>query len=239
VLQASLLPPHLPTIDGLDIAACYRAGAADVGGDFYDIFPVQPGQWGLVIGDVCGRGPEAATRTALTRYTVRSVASAAPRAPAEVLALLNQALLADDPEGRFCTAVVGRVTPGADGTVAVDLASGGHPPALVARADGSIEELEAFGPILGIVAEVAFVPLRATLEPGDVLVLYTDGLVEARARGRFFGAERVARLAAEHRKGGAGAVAGALDRASAEFAGEGVVDDVAILALGVPGLTAG
>ncbi len=193
-LQSSLLPRRLPEVPGLEIAVRFHAGdlGLNVGGDFYDVFALPGGAWGFVIGDVCGHGAEAAAVTALTRHTVRAVARLG-HAPAEVLALLNDALLHSEYE-RFCTAIFGRLEPGEGGT-RVWLASGGHLPPLIRRRDGRVDPLSDHGPLLGVFAEADFPETSAELTPGDALVLYTDGLVERNAH--LIGEEHLPRLVAE------------------------------------------
>ncbi|HZI37001.1 MAG TPA: GAF domain-containing SpoIIE family protein phosphatase, partial [Acidimicrobiia bacterium] len=155
-LSASLLPPLLPNITGLDAAARYRPSGAGVsgrgnlvGGDFYDLFEVADGRFGLLLGDVSGVGPEAAALTGVARYTVRAVAEA-EEAPSAVLARLNEALLRLGSD-RFLTAVYATLEPKPDGVVPVVLCSGGHPPAFVLRDDESVEVLDrAGGMLLGV-----------------------------------------------------------------------------------------
>lgn len=196
-LQQSLLPPRLPEVPGVEVAARYRpAGEGiDVGGDFYDLFAVDGG-WGLLIGDVCGKGPEAAALTALTRYTVRAAAPGNPH-PRDVLATLNAAILHQRADGRFCTAIFARleVSP----RRRLRLSNGGHPPALCLRANGEIETLPAKGDLLGIYPDPRLVDHEVELEPGDTLVLYTDGVTEAQAPDRILQSGHLAQVLAEHR----------------------------------------
>ena len=148
-LQQSLLPPDLPAIPGLELGAHYHAGTELVGGDFYDVFALGEDSWGVVLGDVCGSGPEAASQTALTRHTVRTAAMF-DTDPATVLQTLNVALLRSG-STRFTTAAFLRVLAADDReTVDVSVASAGHPPALIRRHDGSVEEASASGPLLGV-----------------------------------------------------------------------------------------
>jgi serine phosphatase RsbU (regulator of sigma subunit) len=179
-LQASLLPRGLPEIPGLQLVGRYRAAAEgqDVGGDFYDAFEIADGRFGIAIGDVCGKGPEAAALTALARYTIRAVAE---RGPAAVLTLLNTSVLRDvDAGDRFLTALFAEVSQSAAG-VEIEIAVAGHPPPLVRRADGEVERIEASGPLVGVVPAAEFATTRVVLAPGDRMLLYTDGLTDARA----------------------------------------------------------
>ena len=188
-LQASLLPPVLPAIAAATVAALYEpASASEVGGDFYDVFEVGPTRWALVIGDVSGKGPEAAAITALARHTIRA-AFLASSDPADVLATLNRAMfvgLAGAAPLQHCTVGVALVRRTADGH-AVTLAAAGHPAPLLVR-EGAVEECsEAGGPPVGWHAEPAFGTAEVQLHPGDGLVLYTDGFSEARSDGGMLG----------------------------------------------------
>ncbi len=228
-LQRSLLPPALPAIPGAELAACYRPGVGDIGGDFYDVFALRGDTWGVVLGDVSGRGTEAAALTALARHAVRGAAMAVRR-PAQVLAVLNQALVEEPELDRFCTAVFARLKPDRDG-LQLTLARAGHPFPLLVRADGAVVALHPPGDLLGVRSEAELVDDIVGLDPGDVLVLYTDGLTECRGpRGRF-GSERLRRLLARHAGARATEVVAALEAAIADHAGGPVGDDVAILAV--------
>jgi PAS domain S-box-containing protein len=195
-LQQSLLPPQLPEVPGLDIAAGYRpAGEGiDVGGDFYDMFALE-GAWALLIGDVCGKGPEAAALTALTRYTIRAAAPGSER-PSEVLAILNDAILRQRDDSRFCTAIFARLE--ASPRLRLHLANGGHPPGLRRRRDGEIEKLPATGDLLGVFTDPRLPDQVLELEPGDTLVFYTDGVTEAQAPDRILRTRDLAGVLDEH-----------------------------------------
>ncbi|MFI0895764.1 PP2C family protein-serine/threonine phosphatase [Streptomyces sp. NPDC020983] len=240
VLQQSLLPGVLPAIPGVETAAHYRTASPDqLGGDFYDVFAIGGERFAFFLGDVCGKGPEAAAVTSLTRYTLRAAALHAAD-PVAALTTLNTVLherySAGDP--RYCTAVFGILTPDPEnGRLTVELASGGHPPVLVLRGDGRAEYLRTPGGLLvGILPEAPFTTAGCVLEAGDTLVAYTDGLTEARTgadRAGLYGDEALLAFAAEH----AGhspqelvqALSGLLDSL-----GDGLDDDTALLALGVP-----
>lgn len=226
-LRRSLLPPSLPRIPGVDLEVLYRPGQFELSGDFYDVFPLTEG-WGAVIGDVCGKGAAAAALTALARHTVRAAAMMCEE-PAEVLEVLNQALL-DDGDNRFCTAIHLRLAP-VDDALEVRVVSGGHPPALVRRASGEVTEVSAHGRLIGVFDRVDAVETTVDLDPGDLLVLYTDGVPEARTRGQVFGEQRLREtLASPVASTPAGAVA-AVEAALAAFAPDGLGDDVALLAI--------
>jgi len=178
-LQTSLLPPCLPAIPGLEIAALFRpAGGAEVGGDFYDLFPVTTRTWGCVIGDVCGKGPLAASRSALARYSIRGAAVHGD-SPAATLQRVNQALLAGGnlDEDSFCTLVLALIDP-SDHGFRIRLAVGGHPLPTLLRADGTVTAIGRPGTIVGSLGDTEFFDDEVLVEPGDTFVLVTDGLLE-------------------------------------------------------------
>ena len=193
-LQASLLPPHLPEIPGAELAAVYRPAASglDVGGDFYDVFDVAEGQWFLVVGDVCGKGAEAAAITALARYTIRA-AAVRRQSPRSLLRMLNDAMLRQGTDGRFCTIACIHLdltrTP-----ARVTVACGGHPAPLVLRTDGSVDDIGTPGTLLGLLEDPDLDDRSAELRPGEVLVAYTDGLTDAAAPERTWSDDDVARV---------------------------------------------
>ena len=236
-LQQSLLPPLLPQIPGMEIAARYRATGAGnlVGGDFYDVFQDGDGHWAIVVGDVAGIGAEAAAITGLARYTVRAVAMHEFR-PSGVLRALNDAIVRQRPDERFCTAVYLRIEPQPDGARVV-LSCGGHPPPVVARADGEVEVLEsALGNLLGLFEEVHLTDAAARLRPGDAVVLYTDGVIEARRPdGSLFGQERLLELVRRHAGAPAETMARRIEAAVLADHPDRPSDDVAIVVLRVTG----
>jgi serine phosphatase RsbU (regulator of sigma subunit) len=182
-LQESLLPPRLPQVPGLDIAARYVAGGTgvEVLGDFYDVFPSVRGGWGMVVGDVCGKGVPAAKSTALARYTLRAEAHRQDR-PSLILAALNQALLGwltEDP--RFLTAIYASARPTPAGA-SVQISSAGHPLALIRRAKGRVQEFGRPGTLLGLLPDPELHDSQTSLRTGDSLILFTDGVTEARNR---------------------------------------------------------
>jgi PAS domain S-box-containing protein len=225
-LQASLLPRELPEIPGVDLAARYLAAGEgnEVGGDFYDCFETGAGDWALVIGDVCGKGAEAAALTALARYTVRA-AALQTRSPSAILRRLNDALLRDRVDFRFCTVLYVSLTP-QEGRVAACLSAGGHPLPLVLRADGTVETAGAPGSLLGVVDPPELAEQRLELWPGDALVLFTDGVTEA---DRAAGPERLAMQLAGWRDFGAADIAEAVERGALDVQGGSARDDVAVL----------
>jgi serine phosphatase RsbU (regulator of sigma subunit)/anti-sigma regulatory factor (Ser/Thr protein kinase) len=238
-LQAALLPPRLPEIDGLDLGARYLAGSAhtEVGGDFYDVFPLYGNRHLVVLGDVCGRGVEAATTALLIRHVVRS-AAVNLRIPAAILAHVNDVLcrhneLSPDADPRFATAVVAVVHPRPDGSVAIHLAVAGHPLPLLRRPDGEVRTVGVPGCLLGITDAAGFHDHALVLTPGDALVCYTDGVTERRDGNVFFGEARLATLLAGT-PGEADALAGAVESAVAGFAVDEPSDDLAVLVLRAP-----
>jgi PAS domain S-box-containing protein len=197
VLQRSLLPPHLPEIPGVEVGAEYLpvGETNDVGGDFYDLINTVEDGWLCAIGDVRGKGVEAASVTALARYTIRAVTLKDDR-PSEVLAALNEAMLRQLPEDRFCTAACVRLEP-QDGSVGVgvDVSRAGHPPPLLVRSGGTVEEVGCSGRVLGVFPDAELRDTSLRLMPGEALVLYTDGVTEARSPdGDFFGEGRLRHL---------------------------------------------
>jgi serine phosphatase RsbU (regulator of sigma subunit) len=231
VLQETLLPPLLPPIPGVDVAARYRpTGSGNlVGGDFYDVFATGPTTWDAVLGDVSGVGPEAAALTGIARYTIRAVARDEP--PAAVLDALNDALNNQRTGDRFCSAVYLRLEPSAGG-VDVTLANGGHPPALVLRDDGRVEAIDQEpGLLLGLFPETGVVDQHFRLEPGDAVVLYTDGVIEARhpETGEQLGDERLVDLLARCAGRTADGIARRLELAVIDHQAGQTLDDVAIV----------
>ena len=175
-LQRALLPPGLPEVPGLSVAVRYwPAGASDVGGDFYDVFPVREGTWAVVIGDVCGTGPDPAAVTGIVRHTIRAAAKHGHDHPA-VLDWVNLAVR-ESQRGLFCTAAYATVEPDGDGFTLVST-TGGHPLPVVVRADGTTEAIGAPGTLLGVLPEIRNEVVETRLGPGDVVVLYTDGVTD-------------------------------------------------------------
>ncbi|MFG2460378.1 PP2C family protein-serine/threonine phosphatase [Streptomyces sp. NPDC048523] len=241
VLQQSLLPDTLPPVPGVQTAAHYHTASPDrLGGDFYDVFPLDGKRFGFFLGDVCGKGPQAAALTSLTRYTLRAAALHDPD-PVSALTILNTALherYAGSGDPRYCTAVFGTLEPDPEtGQLAVHLAAGGHPPVIVARADGTADFLPTPGGLLvGILPSARFADARTVLGPGDTLLLYTDGLTEARTgqdRTGLYGDEALLAFVTAHAGKPPQALIQALTGLLDSF-GDGLDDDTALLAIGVP-----
>jgi PAS domain S-box-containing protein len=179
-LQRSLLPRRLPELPGLEVATFYQpAGATrtEVGGDFYDVFTAGEGAWGVVVGDVCGKGVEAAALTGMARHTIRASAIR-EHSPCAALEDLNDVMLREDGE-RFCTVALARIEVN-ERDVALTVACGGHPPPFVLRRRGKLETVGAPGTLLGVFDKIAIEDRSARLKPGDLVVFYTDGLIDAR-----------------------------------------------------------
>ncbi|HEY0516497.1 MAG TPA: GAF domain-containing SpoIIE family protein phosphatase [Solirubrobacteraceae bacterium] len=234
-LRRSLMPEALPRIDGLELDGYFRpmGAGSEVGGDFYDVFEDRDGCW-LVVGDVCGKGAEAAVLTAFLRHTTVAYARDGS-SPADVLSRVNRAMLEKDFEGRFATAVLARLEYGSQG-IRVTIASAGHPPALVSRADGSCAEFGSGGTLLGVFPDARVGESETILSPGDGLALYTDGLSEAHAPQRVLTAaemlEAIASGQPESPRETIGALLGLLDLR------RGARDDIAILAARVQSVQA-
>ncbi|WNG89750.1 SpoIIE family protein phosphatase [Mycobacterium sp. ITM-2016-00317] len=236
-LQRSLVPPSLTPPDGLVAAAHYHtASPDDVGGDFYDLFPLTRHKWGIFLGDVSGKGAGAAAVTSLTRYTLRA-AAAYDDDPVTVLhnldAVLSHEFHGDDPH--FCTVLFGVIAPTADG-FDVELASGGHPPALLMSASGQTRYVHTTGgQAVGILKKPRFVARTVHLGPGDTLVLYTDGLTEARTgpNRRFDDHDDFLDFARRESPTDAPTFVAAVQRLLDGF-GAGLEDDTAVIAVSVP-----
>lgn len=233
-LQDSLLPPALPRLPGLELASHYHPAGdgSEVGGDFYDVFQNGRDDWGVVLGDVCGKGTEAAAVTALVRYTIRATAIRSRR-PGSILRLLNEAVHVQYPE-RFCTVLYMRLRRQRS-SWRLTVASGGHPPCLHLHATGEVTELGAPGIIVGPFPRSTFQERESELLPGDALVFYTDGVSEARGPGRtFYGEQRLKNLLRSMAGQPASAVASAVESAVLSFQGGSASDDIAILVVSRP-----
>ncbi len=232
-LQESLLPPRLPATPGIDIAAKYRpAGAGvEVVGDFYDVFQSESGGWNVVIGDVTGKGVEAAKVTALAHYTLRAAAMR-PDTPSAVLATLNQALLDQvsihDP--RFLTALYLSCTPTASG-VEITLCTAGHDPPVLKRRTGETAYVEARGTLLGAFDAPTLTDVSLELAAGDQLLLYTDGVVDSRRERVRLGSERLHEIVARSAARTAHELVSDVDRAVMDYNDGLLPDDAAIVAL--------
>ncbi|MFC3690056.1 histidine kinase N-terminal 7TM domain-containing protein [Aquipuribacter hungaricus] len=234
-LQTALLPAVLPEVPGLLAGALYRpAGEGrEIGGDFYELWPLGDGRWCAVLGDVAGKGAEAAAVTARVRFTLRALSADAAR-PERLLSAVNTALSDEGDDERFCTLAHVVLTPHPGG-VSADLVLAGHLQPLLRRADGRVEVVGVPGTALGLVPDPVLVPQRVELADGDLLCLFTDGLVEARdAAGEELGTPRAADVlaAADPCGGGLGPTLAALEHAAQAWHGDPrLADDLAVLAL--------
>ncbi|WP_335933324.1 SpoIIE family protein phosphatase [Streptomyces sp. PTD5-9] len=234
-LQRSLLPPELPEVPNVEIEVIYRAAGEgnEVGGDFYDVFPIRDGAYGFAIGDVCGTGPEAAAVTGLARHALRLLAREGFGGPA-VLERLNAAILDEGARSRFLTLLYGELWPQGDGSALLKVVCAGHPLPLRLRQDGSVEAAAEPQPLLGVMEDLDLYEQTVTLDPGDVLLCVTDGVTERREGTRMLGDDGLADVLSTCTGLTAGAVAARILRAVERFAAEPASDDMAILAMRVP-----
>jgi serine phosphatase RsbU (regulator of sigma subunit) len=232
-LQSSLLPPSLPSIPGLEVVARYRPTGRGtlVGGDFYDLFQAGPDDWALVLGDVCGKGTEAAALTGLVRHTVRATAVRAP-APSEVLRTVNERILREGAD-RFCTVTYAHLRR-EDGSLHINASCGGHPPPLVVRPGHAVQTADCLGTLLGVVEEPNLVEASFTLGPGDLAVFYTDGVTEEYERAGISGEGRVVSILWEANDLDAAGVADRIYKDVVEFSPGPPRDDMALMVLRVP-----
>lgn len=236
-LQRSLLPPELPEIDGVEVEVIYRAAGEgnEVGGDFYDLFPISDGAYGFAIGDVCGTGPNAAAVTGLARHALRLLAREGLSGPA-VLERLNSAILDEGARSRFLTLLYGELRPQEDGSAELKVVCAGHPLPLRLRQDGTVEPAAEPQPLLGVMEDLELYEQTVTLDPGDVLLCVTDGVTERREGTRMLGDDGLTDVLTTCTGLTAGAVAARIMRAVERFASDAPSDDMAILAMRVPGI---
>jgi serine phosphatase RsbU (regulator of sigma subunit)/PAS domain-containing protein len=230
-LQVKLLPERLPDIPDVLVAARYRAAGElnEVGGDFYDVFPRSPTDWALVVGDVSGKGAEAAAVTALARYTLRAAAlENAP--PSAALRRLNTAMI-DDDTSQFATVALAYFARDGGSGVDVRLSLAGHPAPAILRRDGNVEMAGRFGMMVGLGIEPLLHDVELRLGAGDVLLLYTDGVTEAGPRGRPLGEHGVAAVLGELAGESPQAVVDAVERAAVAAQPGEPRDDIALLAI--------
>jgi integral membrane sensor domain MASE1 len=229
-LEESLLPPGLPQLPGMQLASYFRAaGREEMGGDFYDLFELDGDAWAVVLGDVRGKGPRAASITALARYTLRATAVYEPRT-SRVLEHLNEVMLQEHHGEEFCSVAYARVRPGTP-AVAVTVCSAGHPLPLVLRGDGRVEEFGRTGSLLGVSANPQLNEAATELRPGDTALFYTDGLMDAFAPRRVLHLDDLAALLSSCGGSPASEVVGHLKSTFLSRAGGEPRDDVAIVAL--------
>lgn len=212
----------------LEMTALAIADDERVGGDFYDVFEMSPGVVAVVVGDVSGKGLDAAVLTSVVKNAIRAQAFDGEKAPADVLRVVNEVLLRGSAPEVFASVFLGVI----DGRRSVmDYCNAGHTPALVLRDGGVVEQLPPTSPVVGAFPELTYSSARTRLAPGELLFLYTDGLVEARVNGVLFGEAGLLALFAEP---GMSDVATAVERAASavfEFADGRLSDDLALLAI--------
>jgi serine phosphatase RsbU (regulator of sigma subunit) len=230
-LQRSLLPPALPEVEGIGFGAEYvpTAGDAEVGGDFYDLVPMADGRWLVVVGDVSGKGVQAATVTGLVRDVVRILVRDG-RPVAEIISRINETLV-ERGGGRYCTLAMAAVARGAHGQLEVTLFLAGHDRPVLVGADGKASFVGTPGTALGLLPTIKSPSLGVALAPGDTMIFYTDGITERRRGAELFGVERLRAAAGTLAGFDASAVATRLRATAMAFSPEPPRDDIAILAL--------
>jgi PAS domain S-box-containing protein len=234
-LQQSLLPPEPPAIEGVDLAARYRPSGEgiDVGGDFYDAFDIGDGEWTVALGDVCGKGPDAAALMGMVRHTIRA-AAIRERAPARVLATVNAAVARQTSEDQFCTAVAARLRP-QEGQVIVWICVAGHPAPVVLRGDGSLHWIRGAGALLGVFDDAQLADDELRLTPGDTLILYTDGVTEERGAQGALGEDGLTAVLEGVAGAAASEIVDRIERAVLAHGSGEPRDDIAILAVRATG----
>jgi sigma-B regulation protein RsbU (phosphoserine phosphatase) len=231
ILEDSLRPPALPELPGLDVAACFRSAAAHlaIGGDFYDVHGSDD-DWLVVLGDVCGKGVEAAVLNGRARQSIRTAARF-DRRPSRILSTLNEVLYEDDSD-RFVTVACARVRPAEGDTHRVDLAVAGHPAPMLIHADGTVEQPEVTGRLAGALpTEGGYQEVTLTLGPGDALLLFSDGIHEARGEGGLYGLDRLRTLLGRYAGTGATTIVEAVERDVVEHLDGNGHDDMTALAI--------
>lgn len=234
ILQQGLLPREIPVIPGVDLAVRYRpaGGGSSVGGDFYDVLELNDGAWLAVVGDVCGKGAQAAVHSGLLRTTIAAMSLHAV-APAEILDLANRALMRQGQSWPYATVVCAAFRP-VSGGLHVDVASAGHPPALLRRVDGSLREIGVEGLMIGVQAELGLRTAGLSLRSGDSLSLFTDGMVDATADAERFGEARLSAVVQRAPAGDAEQMAEHIAGAVSDFETGSPRDDRALLVLRAP-----
>ncbi len=228
-LQRSLLPDALPEVPGVQLASAYHpvGEGNEVGGDFYDVFSVPSGCW-LVVGDVCGKGTEAAAVTALVRHSIRALALHRD-SPAQVLGFVNEVMLSHELSGRFATVILARLDLSSPGPVRATIASAGHHPPVLFGADGRTCCPEVSGTLLGVLREARSLDVVVTLEPGASVVLYTDGLTDAGAPRSGIAPEELCRHLARGGPASPRTLVRRLEKLAGARSGGRLRDDIAIV----------
>ncbi len=234
-LQQALLPRALPLVPGLDFAAEYlpASSGSDVGGDFYDVLSVDPSHWLVSIGDVCGKGARAAARTGLVRDVLRVLVRDG-RSLRRAVEMLNDVMMEAGDPLQFCTlaaAMLSRPRPGSAAGLDIDLVLAGHVQPVLVRGNGNAELIGEFGTAVGLVPKVRLECTRHRLAPGEVILVYTDGVTERRRGREQFGTDRLLAVAASAAGRPAGKVVAAVREAVERFSADPLDDDVALLAV--------
>ena len=226
-MQRSLLPRSVPKLEGLELGDAYESSArVEVGGDVYDFMELGDGRLAVALGDVTGHGIEAAADMAMAKFVFRSLAREHPE-PGDFLQAANDVVVGEIAPGKFITMVYLVIDP--QGRVAA--AGAGHPTPRIVAADGSVQALETEGLVLGIEAGQNYGEVRATIEVGGAVVLYTDGVLEARRRGELYGLGRLDSLLAKGRELPPRALARAVLDDCRSFAQGELADDCAVVVI--------
>jgi serine phosphatase RsbU (regulator of sigma subunit) len=233
LLQQHLLPRKLPTIPGVETAVRYQpfGDGSIVGGDFYDVFAVDSGRWGLTIGDVCGKGVPAASMTALVRHAIRALATS-ENSPAEILRRVNDIILQESSDGTFCTVVHGFLSSDG-GPVRLRFAVAGHPRPILVKSSGRLTEVGVAGSLIGALPDPDLHDKEIALTAGDALVLYTDGVMEARSPEGRVASDLIEQAIGAVAGQSANGIADAVESAALDHQGGTNRDDMALLVLRV------
>jgi sigma-B regulation protein RsbU (phosphoserine phosphatase) len=217
-------------LPGIRISALHQAAYDDslVGGDFYDLMPIGNGRYGVMIGDVSGKGLEAAVYTAMARYMIQAYFGEDPD-PEHVIAELNSALCGYIPVGRFVTLVYGILDTNADTFSYIN--AGHESPLLHTGSDGKVEYLQSSGPAVGALAEAAYATTTIDFQPGDMLIFYTNGATDARCEGKFLGADGIRKIVTTHIRKSAHDLPAAVVSSIRNYANGYLSDDVAIFVI--------
>jgi serine phosphatase RsbU (regulator of sigma subunit) len=232
-LGSAFVPDRVPQPPGIEVVGHYQAAGElnEVGGDFYDVFERRGSEWSLVIGDVCGKGAQAARTTALARYTLRSAAMTAD-SPSQLLRTLHSVMRSQLGGHEICTACFAALTPG-DGRARVTVALAGHPQPLLVRTDGCVTEVGQAGGLLGFGDEIDVAEETFELNPGDTLLLYTDGVTDAGAPRNRLGEDGLETLLRDHAKAPLGVLLPTVVNAALARSAGRLRDDLALLAVRV------
>ena len=229
VLEENLRPPALPVVPGVELATSFRSSAEhlEIGGDFYDVHG-EDDDWLLVLGDVCGKGVDAAVLNSRARQSIRTAARF-HRSPGQILGTLNEVIY-DESSDRFVTVVCARLRPRPDGSVSVTVAVAGHPAPLVVRADGTVEQPAVSGRLAGAIRHSdGYQEVTFDIAPGDALVMFSDGIYEARGDGGLYGMDRLRDVLGAYAGAGAIAICEAVEQDVVEHLGGLGHDDMTAL----------